>query len=44
MLATLTLFLVGIAAVSRRGLRGLLTPEPGGLRRDLDYFLLAFVP
>jgi len=43
MLSTLSLFLMGLAVVARRGVKGHLTPEKGGLKRDLDFFLLAFV-
>lgn len=42
MLSTLTLFLMASAVWRQRGLSGLLTPEPGGLRRDLNFFLVAF--
>jgi len=42
MLSTLTLFLMAASVWRRRGASGKLAPEPGGLRRDLDFFLLAF--
>ena len=42
MLATLTIFLMASAAVPRRGLAARLRPEPGGLVRDLHFFLAAF--
>jgi cation:H+ antiporter len=43
MLSTLSLCLMGLAVLKRRGLRGALTPERSGLKRDLDFFLMAFV-
>ncbi|MGH8581143.1 MAG: sodium:calcium antiporter [Gammaproteobacteria bacterium] len=42
MLSTLTMCLMGIAVVRERGLRGALLPEPTGLARDLNFFLLSF--
>jgi cation:H+ antiporter len=42
MLSTLSTFLVACAVVPRRGLRGRVKPELGGLRRDLEFFLAAF--
>ena len=41
MLSTLTLSLMGLGAMSRDQGRAL-TPEPVGLKRDLNYFLVAF--
>ncbi|MEQ1801670.1 MAG: sodium:calcium antiporter [Gammaproteobacteria bacterium] len=43
MLSTLAFFLMGAAALGVRGFRGAITPEPSGTRRDLDFFLVAFV-
>ncbi len=43
MLSTLAFFLLGVMALLRRGLRGSIHPEPTGFRRDLRFFLLAFV-
>ncbi|MEZ5564907.1 MAG: sodium:calcium antiporter [Gammaproteobacteria bacterium] len=43
MLATLAFFLMGVAALGKRGARGDISPEPTGTRRDLNFFLLAFV-
>lgn len=43
MLSTLSLFLMSVAVVRRRGLKGHLAPEKSGLKRDLDFFLLAFL-
>jgi cation:H+ antiporter len=43
MLSTLTLFLMAMAVLKKRGLRGHLTPEKTGLKRDLDFFLMAFL-
>ena len=43
MLSTLAFFLMGAAALGVRGLRGPVMPEPSGTRRDLDFFLVAFV-
>lgn len=42
MLSTLTLFLVSLAVLKKRGVRGHFTPERSGLRRDLNFFLAAF--
>jgi cation:H+ antiporter len=42
MLSTLSTFLLGLGALSRRGPAGRLLPEPVGLARDLDFFLAAF--
>lgn len=43
MLSTLSLFLMALAVWKRRGGRGHLTPERTGLKRDLDFFLGAFM-
>lgn len=43
MLSTLSLFLMAMAVLKKRGLSGHLTPERTGLKRDLDFFLMAFV-
>ncbi len=42
MLSTLTLFLMALAAMKKRGVNGALNPERNGLRRDLHFFLVAF--
>lgn len=42
MLSTLSLFLMSMAVLKRRGPRGHLTPERTGLARDLNFFLMAF--
>lgn len=42
MLATLTLFLMTLFAWKKRGLRAEYRPESKGLRRDLNFFLIAF--
>ncbi len=42
MLSTLSLFLMALAALKKRGLRGHLAPERRGLGRDLNFFLGAF--
>ncbi|RMH35268.1 MAG: sodium:calcium antiporter [Nitrospirae bacterium] len=42
MLSTLSLFLMGAFAASRRGWKGLLRPERTGLSRDLLWFSVAF--
>ncbi|MEO6697196.1 MAG: sodium:calcium antiporter [Gammaproteobacteria bacterium] len=42
MLSTLTLFLLLVATVKKRGLNGHFTPERTGITRDLNFFLLAF--
>lgn len=43
MLGTLAFFLMGFAALGARGLKGAIAPEPTGMRRDLDFFLVAFL-
>jgi cation:H+ antiporter len=43
MLSTLAMGLLAIATVRDRGLGGAFRPEPTGIRRDLNFFLLAFV-
>ncbi|WP_324780609.1 sodium:calcium antiporter [Thiobacillus sedimenti] len=43
MLSTLSLSLMGLAVLKRRGLQGPLVPERTGLKRDLDFFLMAFL-
>ena len=42
MLATLAMGLLAIATIRERGIRGAFTPEITGVRRDLNFFLLAF--
>lgn len=42
MLSTLSLFLMSLAVLKKRGREGHLTPERSGLKRDLDFFLMAF--
>lgn len=42
MLATLAMGLLAVATVRERGIGGALTPEASGLRRDLNFFLMAF--
>lgn len=42
MLSTLSLSLMALAVLAKRGVHGHFTPERTGLRRDLDFFLLAF--
>ena len=42
MLSTLSLSLMALAVLAKRGLQGHLTPERTGLRRDLNFFLFAF--
>lgn len=43
MLSTLTLFMMGMFAAHSRGWNSFFRPEPTGLRRDLHWFLFAFV-
>jgi len=43
MLSTLAFFLMGAAALGNRGFRGPIMPEPRGMKRDLDFFLVAFL-
>ncbi len=42
MLSTLTIFMMGIAAIKKRGINGKITPEITGFSRDMNFFLLAF--
>lgn len=42
MLATLAMGLLAVVTFRERGIRGTFTPEPTGMRRDLNFFLLAF--
>ena len=42
MLSTLSLFLMSLAVLKRRGPQGHLAPERTGLTRDLNFFLMAF--
>ncbi|HYP67333.1 MAG TPA: sodium:calcium antiporter [Thiobacillaceae bacterium] len=42
MLSTLSLFMMSVAVLKKRGPKGHLTPEKTGLKRDLDFFLMAF--
>jgi cation:H+ antiporter len=42
MLSTLSVSLMGLAVLKKRGIQGRLTPERSGLKRDLDFFLMAF--
>lgn len=43
MLGTLTTFLMAIAAIKGRGIRGRIKPEPTGFKRDMNFFLFAFL-
>jgi cation:H+ antiporter len=43
MLSTLSLFLMTLAVWKKRGAQGHLSPERTGLKRDLDFFLGAFL-
>src|SRR3569832_338381 len=43
MLSTLAMGLLTVVTWRKRGLRGVFTPEPSGLRRDLNFFLGAFL-
>lgn len=42
MLATLSIFLMALSVLKSRGLVGHLRPERTGLKRDLNYFIVAF--
>ena len=42
MLSTLTLCLMALSVVKKRGVTGVFNPERRGLRRDLHFFLVAF--
>ncbi|PPC93937.1 MAG: sodium:proton exchanger [Methylotenera sp.] len=42
MLATLSIFLMALSVYKSRGLKGHLRPERTGLKRDLNYFIVAF--
>ena len=43
MLSTLSTFLMTLAVLGARGWRGKITPEFSGFKRDLNFFLMAFV-
>ncbi|MDR5770296.1 MULTISPECIES: sodium:calcium antiporter [unclassified Caballeronia] len=43
MLATLSTFLMTLAVIKSRGLRGRIMPERSGFTRDLNFFLVAFL-
>jgi cation:H+ antiporter len=43
MLATLSIFLMALSVYKARGLTGHLRPERTGLKRDLNYFIVAFL-
>jgi cation:H+ antiporter len=43
MLATLSIFLMALSVYKSRGANGHLRPERTGLKRDLNYFLVAFL-
>lgn len=43
MLSTLSLFLMALAVLKKRGMQGHLMPERTGLTRDLNFFLVAFL-
>ena len=43
MLATLSIFLMALSVLKARGLTGHLRPERTGLKRDLNYFIVAFL-
>lgn len=43
MLATLSIFLMALSVYKARGAQGHLRPERTGLKRDLNYFLVAFL-
>ncbi len=42
MLSTLTMFLISLAVLKKRGMQGHFTPERSGLKRDMNFFLVAF--
>jgi len=42
MLSSLSLCLMALSVVRKRGANGILSPEPTGLKRDLNFFLTAF--
>ncbi|MCI0508373.1 MAG: sodium:calcium antiporter [Gammaproteobacteria bacterium] len=42
MLSTLSLCLMAVSVLRKRGMQGHLSPESSGLQRDLDFFLFAF--
>lgn len=43
MLSTLSVFLMSMAVVRKRGLHGVICPEPIGYQRDTTFFLIAFI-
>ena len=42
MLSTLSMFLMALSVIKKRGLTGLITAEKTGLQRDLKFFLFVF--
>ena len=42
MLSSLSLFVMAIFTLRQRGLNGTITPEPTGLKRDLQFFLFSY--
>lgn len=43
MLSTLSTFLMALSAIKKRGIMGKITPEITGFKRDLQFFIAAFV-
>lgn len=42
MLSTLSVFVMAISVLSKRGISGYIKPEPSGLQRDLRFFLASY--
>jgi cation:H+ antiporter len=42
MLATLSIFLMALSVLKKRGIKGIIRPEKSGFIRDMNFFLIAF--
>ena len=42
MLSTLSVFIMAVFVSKRRGIRGAISPEPRGLKRDLKFFIISY--
>lgn len=43
MLSTLSVFVMAVSVLKRRGVTGMIKPEPTGLKRDLRFFLFGYL-
>ncbi|MFN8770844.1 MAG: sodium:calcium antiporter [Neisseriaceae bacterium] len=42
MLSTLSIFVMSLSIIKQRGINGIISPEPTGLKRDLRFFLFGY--